>query len=271
MATKAFEDIVTKKLDEAGIGVNGNNPWDIAVTNPLFFERVAREGSIGLGDSYVDGWFDAPKLDETIQRILCSDLQRKGIPLGQLVRLLFASFVFNQQSKKRAKEVGEKHYDLGNDLLERMLDKRLVEPRGYWRKANNLDEAQEAKLDLICQKLSLQPGQRILDIGCGWGSFLLYAAEKYGIEGVGITISQEQKEYVQAKAKNFPVEVRYQDYRDVNETFDHVVSVGQFEHVGYKNYRTFFNKKFVNASIKMDSFFYIPSEATKPRTQVIHG
>src|SRR5690606_5924396 len=89
--------------------------------------------------------------------------------------------LFNRQTIKRAWQVGEKHYDLGNDFYAAMLDKRMTYTCGYWKNAENLDEAQEAKLDLICRKLDLKPGMTVLDIGCGWGSFMTYATEHYGV------------------------------------------------------------------------------------------
>jgi cyclopropane-fatty-acyl-phospholipid synthase len=161
----------------------------------------------------------------------------------------------NLQSKARAYQVGEKHYDTGNQFFENMLDKRMVYTCGYWKEAQNLDEAQEAKLDLVCRKLNLQPGQRILDIGCGWGSFVKFAAEKYGVEAVGITISKEQAAYGKKNTDGLPVEIRLQDYRSVNETFDHVISLGMMEHVGYKNYRIYM--EVVDRCLKDDGLFLL--------------
>jgi cyclopropane-fatty-acyl-phospholipid synthase len=143
------------------------------------------------------------------------------------------------QSVRKAFEVGEKHYDIGNDLYSRMLDKRMVYTCGYWKEAQNLDQAQEAKLDLVCRKIGLKPGQKVLDIGCGWGSFAKFAAEKYNAKVVGVTISKEQAEFASKLCNGLDVEIRIQDYRSVNEQFDHIVSLGMFEHVGYKNYKTF--------------------------------
>src|SRR5262249_38727778 len=136
------------------------------------------------------------------------------------------SLLFNLQTKSRAFIVGEKHYDLGNDLFEHMLDKRMTYSCAYWKNATNLDEAQEAKLELICQKMYLKPGMKVLDIGCGWGSFAKYASEKYGVEVVGITVSQNQLELARQKCEGLPIELRLQDYRDVDGKFDRIVSVG---------------------------------------------
>jgi len=161
----------------------------------------------------------------------------------------------NLQSKSRSYEVGKKHYDIGNDVYKKMLDKRMVYSCGYWEKAKNLDQAQEAKLDLICKKLNLKKGQRILDIGCGWGSFAKYAAEKYRVKVVGITISKEQVKLAKKLCKGLPIEIRLQEYRDLNEKFDHIVSIGMFEHVGYKNYKTYM--KIVSRNLKPNGLFLL--------------
>jgi cyclopropane-fatty-acyl-phospholipid synthase len=147
--------------------------------------------------------------------------------------------VLNCQCRRRAFQVGEQHYDTGNDLFRLMLDDRMVYSCAYWQDAKNLNEAQEAKLDLICRKLRLAPGMRLLDIGCGWGSLLRFAARRYGVEAVGVTVSREQAELARQRCAGLPIEVRLQDYREISDTFDAIVSVGMFEHVGYKNYRTF--------------------------------
>jgi len=160
------------------------------------------------------------------------------LSLPEIAEFLKAKMV-NLQTPSRAFKVGEQHYDVGNDLYAAMLDKRLVYTCGYWKAAQTLDEAQEAKLDLVCRKLGLKAGQRVLDIGCGWGSFAKFAAEKYGVHVVGVTISKEQIALGQKLCEGLPVELRFQDYRDVNEQFDHIVSLGMFEHVGIKNYRTY--------------------------------
>jgi cyclopropane-fatty-acyl-phospholipid synthase len=145
----------------------------------------------------------------------------------------------NMQSSARAYQVGEYHYDLGNDLYEAMLDKRMNYTCGYWRRAKTLDDAQEAKLDLVCKKIGVQPGMRILELGCGWGSFAQYAAEKYGAHVLGVTVSKEQVKLGMERCKGLPVELRLQDYREVTGEYDAVISIGIMEHVGYKNYRTY--------------------------------
>jgi cyclopropane-fatty-acyl-phospholipid synthase len=229
-----------KLLAKADVEVNGNRPWDVQVHDERLYGRVFSGGSLALGESYMDGWWDAGALDQFICKALAARLDKdKTLRSFNLLWLVVKSKLTNRQSPRRAWTVGQEHYDIGNDLYEAMLDKRMVYTCAYWKDAKNLDEAQEAKLDLVCRKIGLKAGQRVLDIGCGWGSFAKFAAEKYGATVVGVTISKEQAELARELCEGLPVEIRLQDYRDVNEQFDHIVSLGMFEHVGYKNYRTY--------------------------------
>ncbi len=234
--------IAQKLLLSAGININGDNPWDMRVYNEKTFDRVFRDGSLGLGEAYMDGWWDCEKLDEFFYRILHSRLDEKVKRNWPLLWRAAMSKIFNQQSKNRAFAIGEKHYDTGNDLFVQMLGKSMAYSCGYWsdnQPADNLDEAQEAKFDLICKKIGLKKGMSILDIGCGWGTFMKYAALKYGVRAVGITVSREQAEMAKDLCKGLPIDVRLKDYRDIDEKFDRIVSVGMIEHVGYKNYKTY--------------------------------
>ncbi|MCG8276766.1 cyclopropane fatty acyl phospholipid synthase [Stenotrophomonas sp. NLF4-10] len=226
-------------LQEADVIPGGERPQDIDILDPRFYARVLGDGSLGLGESYMDGWWQARSLDAFLSRLLAVRLDERVHGAGEVWDALKAK-LFNLQAGQGGYEVGRRHYDLGNDLYRAMLGKRLVYSCGYWRDAGNLDDAQEAKLDLICRKLGLRPGMRVLDIGCGWGEALRYAAERYGIEGVGVTISQEQAEFARELCVGLPLEIRLQDYRELDEPFDAILSVGMFEHVGVKNYRTYF-------------------------------
>jgi cyclopropane-fatty-acyl-phospholipid synthase len=193
-----------------------------------------------------------------VARVLRSGRSRKLYAFGHLSLLMtwLKESILNRQNKARAFEVGREHYDVGNDLYERMLDKRMIYSCGYWAHANTLDEAQEAKLDLVCRKAGLKPGMRVLDIGCGWGGFAKYAAEKCGASVVGITISHEQAALATECVRGLPVEIRIQDYRDVLDgPYDRVISIGMFEHVGHKNYRTYMQK--VRSLIKDDGLFLL--------------
>ena len=226
-------------LNDAGITVNGDRPWDIQIFNNRVYNRIVRQGSLGLGESYMDGWWDVPQLDEFFYRILRNKLDEKFTVNPQNIILYLKASLLNLQTRKKASSSITHHYDIGHDLYSVMLDKRMVYTCAYWANANNLDEAQEAKLDLVCQKLYLQPGERVLDIGCGWGSFARFAAEKYGVSVTGITISKEQARYARENCAGLPVEIRLQDYRDLGEKYDKIVSLGMMEHVGYKNYKTY--------------------------------
>ena len=235
-----YKKLAEDLLNLAGIKMNGSNPWDIRINDERFYKRVITQAELGLGESYMDGWWDAEKIDELIFRIVRANLQNKVKRNLKIAFQLAGFYLLNMQARRRAFIIGERHYDLGNDLFKNMLDKRMNYSCAYWKDAETLDEAQENKLDLICKKLYLEPGMKVLDIGCGWGAFGKYAAEKYGVEVVGITVSKEQVALGKEMCKGLPVEFRLQDYRELNEKFDRIVSVGMIEHVGYKNYREYF-------------------------------
>ncbi|MGI9227609.1 MAG: cyclopropane fatty acyl phospholipid synthase [Gammaproteobacteria bacterium] len=225
-------------LAEADVEINGERDWDIQVNDERFYKRVIAEGSLGLGESYMEQWWDVKKLDQFFCQILHANLDDKINPYN-MVWLILRSKLFNLQSIRRAFSVAKKHYDVGNDLFSLMLDKRKTYTCGYWKNAKDLDQAQEDKLDLVCRKIGLKKNQLILDIGCGWGSFIKYAAEKYSARCVGVTVSKEQAEFAKKDCAHLPIEVRLQDYRMLDEKFDHIVSLGMFEHVGHKNYKKY--------------------------------
>jgi len=252
---KHYKSLVENLLGYAGIKINGSNPWDIQVFDERFYKRVITEVELGLGESYMDEWWNVEKLDEMIYKIVRADLQSK-IKHNYKIALQLAGFwLINMQTRRRAFIIGKRHYDLGNELFRNMLDKRMNYSCAYWKNAKSLDEAQENKLELICKKLYLKPGMRVLDIGCGWGAFCKYAAEKYDVEVVGITVSKEQVSLGKELCKGLPVEFRLQDYRDLNEKFDRIVSIGMIEHVGYKNYLEYF--KVAKKNLKDDGLFLL--------------
>jgi cyclopropane-fatty-acyl-phospholipid synthase len=239
MSHGSAETIVRDLLAQAEVEVHGSNPWDIQVHDDRLYNRILQEVELGLGEGYMDGWWDCEAIDQFIDRVLRADLDQQVKGNWKILLHMLRARIFNLQKLSRAFEIGEHHYDLGNDLYQAMLDTRLNYTCGYWRNADTLDEAQEAKLDLVCRKIGLEPGMKVLDLGCGWGCFAKYAAEKYGAEVLGVTVSQEQVDLGRELCKGLPVELRLQDYRLVEGEYDRVVSIGIMEHVGYKNYRTY--------------------------------
>ncbi len=255
MVSQKYESIVKKLFTLAGIEVNGSNPWDIQVYDKRFYKRAVTEVELGIGETYMDGWWDAVKLDEMIYRIIRADLQNKVKRNYKIAFQLAGFWLINMQARRRAFIIGERHYDLGNELFQKMLDKRMNYSCAYWKDAKTLDEAQENKLELICRKINLQSGMKVLDIGCGWGAFGKYASEKYNVEVVGVTVSKEQVSLGKELCKGLPVEFRLQDYREVSGKYDRMVSVGMIEHVGYKNYRTYF--EIARRNLKEDGLFLL--------------
>jgi len=224
---------------EAGIVLNGPKPWDPQVRDERFYKRVLAGGTLGFGEAYMDGWWECEAIDELSCRILRARLSdRRRLNLRALA-LVAGARIFNLQSMRRARKAVAAHYDLGNDFFAAMLDPTLQYSCGYFNGTDDLAEAQLRKMDLICRKLGLRPGMRLLDIGCGWGGLARHAARNYGCRVVGITLSNEQRAYAAQACARLPVDIRLQDYRTVTESFDRVASVGMMEHVGYKNYRAY--------------------------------
>ncbi|MYZ51402.1 cyclopropane fatty acyl phospholipid synthase [Malikia spinosa] len=255
-ARAAFERL----LAQADVRLDGQRPWDLQIRHSGTFDRVLGHGSLGLGESYMDGWWDCERLDEFICRALRAGLDRQ-VRNPALLLLALKSRLLNLQSPARAWQVGQQHYDTGNELFEAMLDPTMSYSCGYWAQQETLEQAQRAKLELICSKLQLKPGMTLLDIGCGWGGLMRHAAEQYGASCVGLTISREQAEWASRQLRGLPAQVELVDYRDFNpdgaKRFDRLVSVGMFEHVGPKNYRTYF--EVARRSLREDGLFLLHS------------
>jgi len=240
---RIFEQLIAP----TGVRFNGDEPWDIRVHDDSIYSRVVRHGSLGFGEAYMDGAWDSDRLDETIARLLSHDLDSRihGVAKIRFALTWLQEALVNRQSKARAFQVGEHHYDIGNDVYRAMLDSTMSYSCGYWEHAKDLEEAQQAKLALIARKLKLEPGQRVLDIGCGWGGLSQHLAAHHGVEVVGITVSREQRHLAEERCAGLPVEIRLMDYRDQPKhhgaDFDRIVSVGMFEHVGQKNYLAYFD------------------------------
>ncbi|MDH7798445.1 MULTISPECIES: cyclopropane fatty acyl phospholipid synthase [unclassified Beijerinckia] len=248
------ETTVKNLLAIAGIEINGNKPWDIKVHDDRFYARSVAQGSLGFGESYMDGWWDCEKLDQLFDRLVGSRLSEK-IPFNfKTAWLVLVSKIQNRQNMKRAFIAADVHYDLPVQIFEATFDKRLTGSCGYWKEAKDLDACQDAKLDLICRKIGLKQGQRVFDIGCGWGAFMGFAAEKYGAHCEGVTVSKEQVAYAMNRYANLSVKSTLMDYRNATGgPYDHLVSMGMFEHVGSKNYRAYFET--ARRLIKEDGLF----------------
>ena len=239
MRANSYEAAVRKLLEHTDVRINGNNRWDIQVHDNRFYKRVLGEAELGIGESYMDGWWDCDEIDTLICKLLRSGLQDVVRRNWSILWPIAMAAIFNRQNKRRGPKIAGAHYGLGNDLFQKMLDPLMNYSCGYWRDSASLEQAQINKLELICRKLELKPGMRVLDIGCGWGAFGKYAAENHGVSVVGVTVSKEQVALGQKLCQGLPVEIRLSDFRQLNERFDRVVSVGMIEHIGYKNYRTF--------------------------------
>ena len=233
--------LFTDALRQCGIEINGPNPWDPTIHDERTWNRILAQGTVGLGESYMDGWWDVEALDEFLARAIRGAVDQRLPTLGEIWLAIKARLI-NMQTRHRSVRVGEVHYDAGDDLYARMLDSRMLYSCGYWRQASDLEAAQTAKIDLVCRKLGLKPGMKVLDIGCGWGGAAAYAAEHYGVSVVGVTISRNQAETARQRCAHLPVEIRYEDYRNVTGRFDRIYSIGMFEHVGARNHRPYLAK-----------------------------
>lgn len=249
------QETVKEILSFADVKIDGSNPWDIKVNNDAFYTRVLKDESLGLGEAYMAGWWDSPSLDQCFFKILRADISNNLKPTWAMRWSVIKTKLFNRQNKIGSLKVIHQHYQLGDDLFANMLDELMAYSCGYWKTAKTLDDAQKAKFDLIAQKLGFKKGMRVLDIGCGWGGFAKYVSEKYGVEVVGVTLSENQAQYAQGICKGCSVDIRIQDYRDVEGTFDRIVEIGMFEHVGVKNYRAFM--ELVHRCLKDDGLFML--------------
>ena len=249
--------VLVDLFEQAGVRFNANFARDIQVHDDELYRRILLKGSLGFGEAYMDKLWDCHALDDLFYHLLSFDLDEKlggGTKLRLLAEII-RQHLFNLQSKQRAFQVGEQHYDMGNDVFETMLDPTMSYSCGYWHNADTLEQAQLNKLDMICRKLELEPGQQLLEIGCGWGGLAYHAAKNYGVDVLGVTVSKEQQQLAQQRCQGLPVRIELMDYRDLNGQFDKIVSVGMFEHVGHKNYATYFDA--ASKLLKNDGLFLL--------------
>ncbi|ATP56188.1 cyclopropane-fatty-acyl-phospholipid synthase [Pedobacter ginsengisoli] len=250
-----YQATIEELILPAGIHLNGTEAFDIQVYDDRFYNHVLRYGSLGLGESYMNGWWDCLALDHFLFQLLNIDIEKQISKSLKVRWQTLKAYLFNMQTIAKSVSVAHEHYDLGNDLFEAMLDKHMMYSCGYWEKAKTLDEAQEDKLELICRKLKLTQGMEVLDIGCGWGGFAQYASEKYQVKVTGVTISSQQAEMARHRCYGLSVDILLQDYRLLTGYYDRIVSIGMFEHVGYKNYRTYM--QLVKNCLKDDGIFLL--------------
>jgi cyclopropane-fatty-acyl-phospholipid synthase len=235
----AAREVVEQLLRTADIEIDGPDPWDIEVHDERFFARVLAGGTLGFGEAYMDGWWDCEALDEMCSRAISARLDERFTYSPRNLLAFAISLLTNRQSRRRARRVGEVHYDLGNDFFRAMLDPWMQYSSAFFLEGDDLATAQRRKLEMVCQRLDLHPGMRLLDVGCGWGGLAKYAAQNYGCSVTGLTISREQQQFAASWCDGLEVEIQLRDYRQIRGRFDCAVSVGMVEHVGFKNYRTY--------------------------------
>ncbi|MCY7423174.1 MAG: cyclopropane fatty acyl phospholipid synthase [Chitinophagaceae bacterium] len=250
-----YKTLVEEMFLRANIRINGNQPCDILVKNDAFYKRVLRDGQLGIGESYVDGWWECDDIPEMTNRFIRLNLLEDTAKNIKFVLNYLWVKASDTGKKAKAFEVGQKHYDLGNRLFFNMLDERMIYSCAYWKDAQTLDEAQLNKLDLICRKIGLKPGMKVLEIGCGWGGWARHAAEKYGVDVVCLTVSEEQAKFAKETCKGLAVEIKLQDYREATGQYDRVVSIAMFEAVGHKYFRTFM--QVAERCLKDDGLFFL--------------
>lgn len=236
------ESYINGLLEDVGVKINGPSSWDPQIRDKQTWTRLFAEGSLGFGEAYMDGMWDCADLAEFFNRVVGARLQsRIPVTMNLIWQIVQARFL-NMQTKARAQRVARMHYN-ETEAYRASLDNRMTGSCGYWSDGvENLDQAQEAKLDLICRKVELKHGERVWDIGCGWGAFMGFAAEKYGASCVGVTVSPDQAAYGSERYKDLDVEFQVKDYRDFDGKADKLVSMGMFEHVGHKNFEAYFTK-----------------------------
>jgi len=249
------QKLIEKLFAAADVRIGGARPWDIKVHDERFYPRVVSHGNLGLGEAYMSGWWDCDALDQFFYKILSADLEKKVSLDWTTVRTYLQSRFWNIQNEKGSKKVAVNHYDLSAKLYMSFLDPYNQYTCGYFKDTSDLNEAQEKKMDLICKKLRLRKGDKVLDIGCGWGGFAKFAAERYGCEVTGITISKEQAVFAREFTKGLPVTILDLDYRKIKGYYDKIVICGMIEHVGYKNYRRIF--KIVEKNLADDGLFLL--------------
>lgn len=261
MKNKHIEEKIIHVLERADIELNGRRSWDIRIHDSRFYKRVFQHPSLGLGESYMEGWWDCDRLDEFFFRIMRQINPETIYSVWTFLRFFITNFFTNQQSKLRSTRVAKRHYNLDNNLYRYMLGETMAYTCGYWKDTKTLDDAQNSKYNLVCKKVNLKSGDKVLELGCGWGGFARYAAKNYGCQLVSVNIAAEQMKYAAEICKGLPIQLFVCDYRDIGKynpqkiKFDKVISIGMCEHVGHKNYPHFL--QLVRDNIKEDGLFLL--------------
>ncbi len=233
--------IIAYLFRRAGVVINGSHDRDPQIHDERFYRRVLFQGSVGLGESYVDGWWDCKRIDLCIDMLLRSGIADL-VPRGDAWWLAIQNTITDRQNRSRSIRVAEKHYDTDpNFFVDYILGPTNSYTCARWNGVRDLDAAQTQKMELLCRKAKLKPNQTVLDIGCGWGGFLAHASANYGTQGIGLSISKPQLDFARERYRNLPVEYRMQDYRDFDGTADAAVSICMVEHVGHTHLREYFD------------------------------
>lgn len=220
----------------------------VHIINPKTYKRILLGGSIAAGESYIDGWWTSPDLTKVIQVLGREQGIREGLEKSFTKVLTLPKWVYHK-ARKNTKEGSKKnilaHYDLGNEMYETFLDKEMMYSSAiYPHQEASLDEAQLHKLDTICQRLELKPGETLLEIGTGWGALAIYAAQHYGVQVTTTTISDAQFEYAKARVNALgltdKITLLTKDYRELEGQYDKLVSIEMIEAVGHEYLPSFF-------------------------------
>ncbi len=270
MTNRFFKPLFESLLEGTGVRVDGDRPWDIRVNRDRLYRRTLR-GSLGIGESYIDGDWDCAALDQLFRRVLSANTQKNPLIRAARAWRGLQARVMNLQTRERSRAVAEEHYDIDHRMYALFLGPWNQYTCCFFDGTDDLGRAEVIKLELLCDKLELKAGDRLLDIGCGWGGFAKYAAETRGCEVTGISLSEEQIRYAAEYTRGLPVAIRRLDYRDLPGSglapFDKISIVGMIEHVGYKNYGRIFGV--VHQMLKPDGLFLLHTIGNCEKTSVV--
>ncbi|WP_125763265.1 SAM-dependent methyltransferase [Companilactobacillus hulinensis] len=225
---------------EKTYGPEGKSDITIKFNTKVPISEVVKHATLTLGEAYMDKDIE---IEGSIQKLIMNAYKQSESFMSNVkLKKIVPKFSHSEESNK--KEIQE-HYDIGNDFYKLWLDPTMTYSCAYFRTPEDtLEQAQMNKVHHILNKLNTKPGETIIDVGCGWGTLMFTAAKEYGLKAKGVTLSQEQYDYVNNKIQeenlSDQMEVMLEDYREVDEKFDHVVSVGMFEHVGKTHLEHYF-------------------------------